>query len=88
MKIVGRNDLKIDLLPNIKIQSVLHVEHTINVRRPPLYLAATELLRSIRFIKEHGELFQIVQCIIAHKTRGRAYKFLTSYKGTPEHEVV
>lgn len=87
LEVINKNVVRLDLPDNIKIHTVIHVEHTARAieQLSDISNPAPEPARP--FINEHGEQVIQVDKILSHRRRGRRWQFLTLFTNAPLHEA-
>lgn len=87
VELVGRNALRLDLPPNMRLHPVVHVAHTTPHREAPPDISQPVTRRPDPVPDDSGDLLFEVDRIVAHRKRGRGYQWLTLLKGAPQHEA-
>lgn len=85
--LIGKNAVRLQLPENTRIHSVVHAEHTRPYRIQPEEIATESEPRPTPVVCEDGGVEYVVGEILAHRLRGKKFKFLTLMKGAPRHEA-
>lgn len=88
LELIGKNALKLDLPPHLRAHNVIHVEHTKPFIMQPHDIARGVTEQPIPVQANAGTLLYEVEEILAHRRRGRGYKWLALMRGSPQHDAV
>ncbi len=86
LQLIGKNALKLDLPPNVKVHPVFNVSFTFPYHEQPLDIGNSLPETPVPVQTPDGPEF-VVEEILSHRNRGHGYQFLTLMKGAPPHEA-
>jgi len=84
--LVGKNAVKLDLPPHLKIHPVVHVSHTVPFVEQPKDIAIPRAQKPAPVPAVDG-VEHVVDQILSHRKRGRGYQFLTLMIGDPTNDA-
>lgn len=79
--------MKLELPLNIRMLPVVHVEHTLQVRRQLPKIAQAKPPVSQPLFDDKEIFIQEVEQTLAQRQQGRNFTFLTLFEGAPMHEA-
>lgn len=81
IEMIGKNAVRLDLPPNIRVHPVVHVERTARVTHQQKDLSNNQTIRPPVVTERDGSLLMKADRVLHDRKRGRGFQLLTAYKG-------
>lgn len=86
-ELIGKNAVRLAFPDNIKVNPVVHVEHTSIVLDQPPHLSQPRPVRPAPLPQDDGSTLIYVDKILSNRKRGAGYQWLAAKTGAPLHEA-